>query len=46
MSRLLIKDILKDNIIDIETTVKGWIRSVRNSKKFSFISNKKNIQTR
>ena len=37
MSRLLIKDILKDNIIDIETTVKGWIRSVRNSKKFSFV---------
>ena len=37
MSRLLIKDILKDNIVDIETTVKGWIRSVRNSKKFSFV---------
>jgi asparaginyl-tRNA synthetase len=37
MSRLLIKDILKDNVVDVEATVKGWIRTVRNSKKFSFI---------
>ena len=37
MTRLLIKDIFKDNIVDVETTVKGWIRSVRNSKKFSFV---------
>lgn len=37
MSRLLIKDILKENIIDCEATVKGWVRSVRNSKKFSFV---------
>ena len=37
MSRLLIKDIFKDKIVEREATVKGWIRSVRNSKKFSFI---------
>ncbi|MGZ3809972.1 MAG: OB-fold nucleic acid binding domain-containing protein, partial [Bacteriovorax sp.] len=37
MSRLLVKNILAENIIDTEATVKGWIRSVRNSKKFSFI---------
>ena len=37
MSRILVKDILKNNIVDTDATVKGWIRSVRNSKKFSFI---------
>jgi asparaginyl-tRNA synthetase len=37
MSRLLIKDIFKDHIEGQEATVKGWIRSVRNSKKFSFL---------
>lgn len=37
MSRLLIKDIIKDNITAESATVKGWIRSVRNSKKFSFL---------
>ena len=37
MSRILVKDIFKNNIVDIEVTVKGWIRSVRNSKKFSFV---------
>lgn len=37
MSRMLVKDILAENIVDVEATVKGWIRSVRNSKKFSFI---------
>jgi asparaginyl-tRNA synthetase len=30
-------DIFSQNIIDVEATVKGWVRSVRNSKKFSFI---------
>ena len=35
MSRLLVKNILKENIMDTDATVKGWIRSVRNSKKFS-----------
>ncbi len=37
MSRILVKNIFKDQIVDVEVTVKGWIRSVRNSKKFSFI---------
>jgi len=37
MSRLIIKNILSENIIDVDVTVKGWIRSVRNSKKFSFL---------
>ena len=37
MSRSHIKDIFAENIVDVDTTVKGWIRSVRNSKKFSFI---------
>ncbi len=37
MSRLLIKNILTENIVDVDATVKGWIRSVRNSKKFSFV---------
>ena len=37
MSRLSIKKIHTEKIIDQEATVKGWIRSVRNSKKFSFV---------
>ncbi len=37
MSRLMIKNILSEKIIDVDVTVKGWIRSVRNSKKFSFL---------
>lgn len=37
MSRVLIKDIFKDNRVEVEVSVKGWIRTVRNSKKFSFI---------
>ena len=37
MSRLLIKDIVKKNITSESAVVKGWIRSVRNSKKFSFL---------
>jgi asparaginyl-tRNA synthetase len=37
MTRFLIKKIFDETIIDTDATVKGWIRSVRNSKKFSFI---------
>jgi asparaginyl-tRNA synthetase len=37
MKRTLIKKIFDETIIDTDATVKGWIRSVRNSKKFSFI---------
>lgn len=37
MSRILVKNIIAENIVDVDATVKGWIRSVRNSKKFSFI---------
>jgi asparaginyl-tRNA synthetase len=37
MSRVSVKKIFTENIVDTEATVKGWIRSVRNSKKFSFI---------
>ncbi len=37
MSRTLIKTIFSENIVDTDATVKGWIRSVRNSKKFSFV---------
>jgi asparaginyl-tRNA synthetase len=37
MSRLLLKEIFKETIIDTETTVKGWVRSVRKSKKFCFM---------
>lgn len=37
MSRLSVKKILSEKIIDTDATVKGWIRSVRNSKKFSFV---------
>jgi asparaginyl-tRNA synthetase len=37
MTRISIKKIFDETIIDTDATVKGWIRSVRNSKKFSFI---------
>lgn len=37
MTRLLVKNIIAENIMDVDATVKGWIRSVRNSKKFSFV---------
>jgi asparaginyl-tRNA synthetase len=37
MSRILIKKIFDEKIIDNDATVKGWIRTVRNSKKFSFV---------
>jgi asparaginyl-tRNA synthetase len=37
MARTLVKNIIAENMIDVDATVKGWIRSVRNSKKFSFI---------
>ena len=35
--RIHIKKIFDETIIDTDATIKGWIRSVRNSKKFSFI---------
>lgn len=49
MNRTSIKKILKDEIIDTDATVKGWLRSVRNSKKFSFLvlndgSSQENLQ--
>ncbi len=37
MSRTSLKKIFEESLIDTEVTIKGWIRSVRNSKKFSFI---------
>jgi asparaginyl-tRNA synthetase len=37
MKRFLIKKIFSENMIDVEASVRGWIRSVRNSKKFSFV---------
>jgi len=37
MSRIQIGKIFKDKIVDTDVTIKGWIRSVRNSKKFSFL---------
>lgn len=37
MKRVLIKEIISKEIVDTTVLVKGWIRSVRNSKKFSFI---------
>lgn len=37
MGRLSVKKILTEEIIDTDATVKGWLRSVRNSKKFSFL---------
>ncbi|MBL6990402.1 MAG: asparagine--tRNA ligase [Bacteriovoracaceae bacterium] len=35
--RLLIKSILEDKIVSQEATVKGWVRSVRKTKNFSFV---------
>lgn len=37
MSRVQIKKIFADKMVDTDVTIKGWIRSVRNSKKFSFL---------
>lgn len=37
MTRTSVKKIFDETIIDTDATIKGWIRSVRNSKKFSFI---------
>lgn len=37
MTRIQIGKIFKDKIVDTDVTIKGWIRSVRNSKKFSFL---------
>jgi asparaginyl-tRNA synthetase len=37
MTRTSIKNIHDQEMVDTDVTVKGWIRSVRNSKKFSFI---------
>jgi asparaginyl-tRNA synthetase len=37
MSRISIKNVLIDKPIDSELTVNGWIRSIRNSKSFSFM---------
>lgn len=36
-TRTQIRKIFKDQIVDTDVTIKGWIRSVRNSKKFSFL---------
>jgi asparaginyl-tRNA synthetase len=37
MTRVSLKKIFDETLIDTDVTIKGWIRSVRNSKKFSFI---------
>jgi len=37
MARISINKILTQDLVDTDATIKGWIRSVRNSKKFSFI---------
>lgn len=37
MERTLLKKIFKEEIIDQEALVKGWVRSIRKSKKFSFM---------
>lgn len=37
MKRTLIREIFTTKPVDQEVVVKGWIRSVRNSKKFSFV---------
>ncbi len=37
MKRLFIRDVFKTKPVGSEINVKGWIRSVRNSKKFSFV---------
>ena len=34
---LEIKEILTKEIVDQEATIRGWVRSVRKSKKFSFV---------
>lgn len=49
MDRLSVKKILTEEIVDTDATVKGWLRSVRNSKKFSFLvlndgSSQENLQ--
>ena len=36
-NELLIKNIIKKNIVDQEATIRGWVRSVRKKKSFSFI---------
>ncbi|WP_417335178.1 asparagine--tRNA ligase [Halobacteriovorax marinus] len=37
MERFLLKKIFKDEIVDCDAVVKGWIKSIRKSKKFSFM---------
>lgn len=37
MARVVIKKILEERPIDTDQTVSGWIRSIRNSKNFSFM---------
>lgn len=37
MKRVKISDIFKKQIVDQEVTIKGWVRSVRKGKSFSFI---------
>ena len=37
MERTLIKKILKEELVNQEALIKGWIRSIRKSKKFSFM---------
>jgi asparaginyl-tRNA synthetase len=37
MDRIFIKDIFKDKIVDQEALICGWIKSLRKSKKFSFM---------
>jgi len=37
MARVVIKKVLEDKPVDTEQTVSGWIRSIRNSKNFSFM---------
>lgn len=36
-NRTSIKKIFSENMLDTDVVVKGWVRSVRNSKKFSFM---------
>ncbi|MCK5882946.1 MAG: asparagine--tRNA ligase [Bacteriovoracaceae bacterium] len=38
LKRVALKEIFKGGLIDCDATVKGWVRSVRKSKKFSFIT--------
>ncbi len=37
MKRVLLKEIFTKQLVDQEVTIKGWVRSLRKSKKFSFI---------